>query len=65
MYLEHAMASTTELDADVIAEFANYERKEDLALKLQGYVTGEAFEEKLKAYVPVAEIILGSRKYCL
>ena len=66
MYLEHAMAGTASTASEdakfaeqmqsVREEFAKYQKKDALVETLQGYVTGEAFDEKLKAYVPIAMI---------
>ena len=39
------------------AELENYERKDDLAQKLQGYVTHEVLKEELKVYVPMATVV--------
>ena len=57
VYLEHAMGSRSELDA----ELANYERKDDLVQRLQGYVTNAALEDQLKVYIPQSWVWLGTR----
>ena len=52
VYLEHAMGTKAEMDAELL----NYERKDDLVQRLQGYVTNEVLKEQLNAYVPLATV---------
>ena len=53
VYLEHAMAgSKSAMDA----ELENYERKDDLVQRLQGYVTNEVLAKQLEVYVPLATV---------